>query len=377
MKIGILTYFGESNPGTVLQSYSMYLNINKLYKGEARVEVINYHSFKRNDRPFLSGATIKSIFKDLKRNMKYRKFNRSCYPLSHPYLYSKNYNAAKFYIEKQNYDVIYIGSDTLLELHRVKNGLTIFWLPPEIKAKKIMVAASSRDTQFQSLSKEQKISIQKCLTHIQYIGVRDQATKRLMENFKLNKDVQLIPDPTFALEVNSSHAIKYAEQHSIGNDDNIMCIHFTRKYTWARRFVNIAKKDGYKIVSLRPCYYADYEFNDLSPLEFAGIFSHFSVVVTHRFHDTVFALKNLVPVISIIPDQSYSNNYGESKQFSLLKEFDLVDTNYVPYPDQINAESLYKKVSEAIESFDKEKIQLQLDRNKNIYLDFLANSKVV
>lgn len=41
-------------------------------------------------------------------------------------------------------------------------------------------------------------------------------------------------------------------------------------------------------VALRPCYYADYVFNDLSPLEYSGISKFFSGVITHRFHDTVF-----------------------------------------------------------------------------------------
>ena len=376
MKIGILTYFGDCNPGTVLQSYSLFKHIKQLYENRASVEVINYHSFKRYDRPYLSSVSPKSLYKDFIRIKKYREFNKSCYPLSQPYIRTTDFELAKSYIDRQGYDLIYVGSDTLLELHRVKDGVTIFWLPPEIKAFKIFIAASARNTEYDGLSEKQKKQMELCLYDVGFIGVRDLATKRLIESFKLNKSVSLIPDPTFALDIDTSYAERYMKRMGLSRKNKLICIHLTRSFKWGREFASIAREYGYRVVSLRPCYYADYVFNDLSPLEYSGIFRYFDSVITHRFHDTVYALKNLTPVITAVPDQSYTNRYGESKQFSLLKDFGMEETNFIPYPLEGSAQLIHQKATDSIKSFDRRKVKLQLNRNRDIFLSYLTDTRL-
>ena len=61
------------------------------------------------------------------------------------------------FIRNQNYDAIYVGSDTLLELKRAgKDELTAYWLDDTIECKKFLIAASSHNVTFESLSDQQK-----------------------------------------------------------------------------------------------------------------------------------------------------------------------------------------------------------------------------
>lgn len=376
MKIGILTYFGDTNPGTNLQAYTLFKVISEFYRLQNPViEIINYQTFKRTNRPFYSSATPVSIFKDFIRIKKYKRFREDNFCYSTPHLMTNNYENAKEYLLKQKYDLIYIGSDTCLELQYAdKSGVTIFWIPSDVEAKKVMIAVSARNTQFESLTVEQKKKMMSCLKDVDHIAVRDDATKRLIEHLVAGKRILKIPDPTFAFEIDYSYADRYFIGKKILQREKLICIHLTRNFKWGRSFANIARKNGFRIVSLRPCRYADYELNDLSPLEYAGIFKFFTAVVTHRFHDTVFSLKNLTPIVTVLPSEIYSNDFGESKYQSVLKDFDLLDSNYIDNTSQVDASFVFEKLTDVMRTFDKNAIQLHLDYCKKAVIDFLILS---
>lgn len=374
-KIGILTYFGDLNPGTNLQAYSLFKNIKNLYRGEkCTIEIINYQSFKRINRPFLSSITPRSILNDIKRINKYQKFQQDAFIYSKPHLITNNYELAKEYIDKQEYDVIYIGSDTLLELHYAdKSGVTVFWLPSDIKAKKIIIAASARDTQFSLLTDYQKRMMKDCVLNIHTIGVRDDSTERLMKELAEEKKIQRVPDPTFAFDIDYSFAEKYMRKKGISSSEKLLCIHLTREVQWGRQLANIARAKGFKVVSLRPCYYADYIFNDLGPLEHAGVFQYFTGVITHRFHDTVFSLKNKTPVITILPSLAYENELQESKHSTILQEFNLYN-NYIREPNKLNANTVFLKFVRAVELFNRNEIELTLKKKRVDFINYLETT---
>ena len=191
-KIGILTYFKEfANIGTNLQSYCTLKAIQKLYP-EDQVEIIDYSGWKPNKRPYLSQISLKSLFNDFIRIRKYMNFFKNDYVFSKEKLITANLKDSIDFIRNQNYDAIYVGSDTLLELKRAaKDELTAYWLDDSIKCRKFMIAASSHNVVFENLSSQQKIKIQNTINDYSLLGVRDEATFRLLSHFTAVGDERL------------------------------------------------------------------------------------------------------------------------------------------------------------------------------------------
>lgn len=137
MKIGILTYYGDLNCGTNLQAFSTLKAVKSIYPNDC-VEIIPFHGFKPDIHPYFSNCTIKSLLNDWTRIRKYQQFKKQQLEVKSDRIIQSPVQALA-YIKNCHYDVIFIGADTLLELNRLPrqyDGLSAYWLSPEIKAKK-------------------------------------------------------------------------------------------------------------------------------------------------------------------------------------------------------------------------------------------------
>ena len=344
-KIGILTYFSGVNPGTYLQALSVYRSVRKVYPNDF-VEIINYRYFVDAKRPCFSSSSLRSLYNDFCKIRKYH-ICESQLPLSKNKLLSSNYQSAISFNIKQNYDVIYVGSDTTLELFRAPDDeITPFWLSEEVQAKKIFIAASARGTDFKDLSNSQKDKLTNALNSFDAISVRDEATKRLMNALiGTDKNIVKLSDPTFAFDIDYSYADIYVKSKKLDLVKRpLICLHLIRDMKHKDEFCKLLKNHGYTIASLRAARYVDILVNDLSPFEFAGIFKYFDVLLTNRFHDTVFSIKNDTPVITFPTAQYYQNANGESKHSSLLSDFGLLDTNFIPNINELSPNEIYQKI---------------------------------
>src|SRR5690554_2924226 len=180
-RIGILTYFrdfpyfNDINPGMNLQAYSVFRTLSAQYP-DAKVEFIRYHSWWAEWRPYVSGLTFKSILQDFRQLYKYYKFSR-VFPKSKGGLVSRDRIRALEYIKHLEYDAVYVGSDTLLELFRFgEDEISAYWLSSLVPAKKFMLAASARDTSILRLSDIQKGLLRESIESFDGLGVRDTAT---------------------------------------------------------------------------------------------------------------------------------------------------------------------------------------------------------
>jgi len=377
-KIGILTYIREySNLGTNMQSYCTLKAVQKQFPSD-QVEIIDYSGWKEGKRPYLSQVSIKSIINDYVRFRKYKEFFLNDYVFSKQKLITSNLKDSIEFIKKQNYDAIYVGSDTLLELKRAgKDELTAYWLDDTIKCKKFLLSASSHNLTFESLSESQSNQIQKTLDDFSLLGVRDEATFRLLSHFTRpgDKRLEIIPDPTFTYDINYDYIEQYFERKKIVFRKPIVCLHMVRGIKWASELAHYFRKEGYLIASLRPAYYADFVFTDLSAFEQMGLYKYFDLVITHRFHDSIFSIKDLTPVIVFPEYYSDVTIYGENKNRTLFKSFKIED-NYISNKDDLTAISISKNYWKAIANFRRNQrfIQEALKRNKETYGSFLKKS---
>lgn len=376
MKIGILTYFGDLNSGTNLQAYSLQEALKKKYGEDAIVEIINYHPWNRLKEwhPYMSSMSLKGLINDIKRLNKYRVFLSSKLNLTSKQIISKSPDKVLNFLQAKQYDAIYVGSDTLLELDRYEsNQISVFWLPSSVRTKKFFVAASSKNLEYEKLSFYQKECLADSISNMQLLGVRDEATARLMRHFLSPDDnrLHIIPDPTFSYDIDYSFVEKYLSKKKIDLSKPTICLHLTKETPYASELAAVLKQKGFQIASLRPAYWADVLMNDMSPLELIGIFRYFKAVVTHRFHDSIFCFKNLTPVVTIPFSFDYANTHNESKYSTLLKTFEVYETNLISSPADNNVKNIVFRLEQTMENFPKDRIHLKLKELSSLFYQYI------
>ena len=380
MKIGVLTYYGDLNCGTNLQAYATLSAVRQVYP-YAQVEIIPFHGFRQYNHPYFSNCTFTSIIRDIKRMYKYSNYFKKQLGIKKDKTILAIPDALS-YIANRNYDAIYVGADTLLELNRIPKdhqGLSAYWLSPQIQAHKVLLAASSKNVEEHNLTPQQREEMAAAVQSYTAIGVRDTATQTLLSNFVKPEQISLIPDPTFSLPIDYSHVEKYLKRRKINLSDKCICIHCYKTDTWASEVAQELKKEGYLIASLRPMPWADVVLNDMSPLEQAGIFRSFKLIITHRFHEGIYAIKNgTPPLLYVNSNTNLKTSSGNSKYQSLMETFDLYPSNVIDR-GEITAQSILKQIPLALKEFNEKKsaIEDKVVELKGKYIDFLQESKKI
>lgn len=278
-------------------------------------------------------------------------------------------------MSERNYDVIYVGADTLLELDRLPKNcetLSAYWLT-NVETKKILIAASAKSTEYEKLFALQKEEMKTAVAQFSYMGVRDRATLKLLSHFVEENRVEYVPDPTFTMKIEYSHTEKYLKKKGITILPKSVFIHTYGSDYWAYDVAGALKKEGYQIVAPRPAKWADLHLNDMSPFEQSGIYRYFEFALTHRFHDGVFCLKNNTPVILYEKGNKHATATGDSKYTSLLKDFDLYPDGFAGRDTDITVDLILDKKQKLIANFraKEEIIKNKLQVKKEEYLNFL------
>lgn len=380
-KIGILTYFWAENPGTFLQAYSMLQAFRKRFPND-RVELVNYRHRWVYFKPSKSHASLSQWVKDFKRYRIYKKTQKKYLLTDEDSLISRDSQKAWDFIEKQHYDLIVVGSDTILELHKRhvrEEGVPVYWLPPWISGKKAMCAASAKALTYEQLNKYQQTAISESVNSFDLLGVRDDATFELIKKLGLKDEskLRIVPDPTISYDIDYSFAEKLISKKRLDFSKQVVALHLPRTLNkTGEKVAAYYRNKGFQILSLGPAKYADLCLTDISPFEWAGIFKVVRLVITCRFHDTLFALKNLTPVVSISPDKTYVADGRQSKYYSLLKQFGLHNSNYVNGIGLDGADKIIKATDRAIHDFDKQAVKQKLEHMRDsfdMFIDEIAD----
>ena len=197
MKIGILTFHYTSNQGSVLQAYCTF-NLIKKYFPDADVEIINLIPATRE---FYEIIFLKREFPliNISKFRKYkqlRKFVANNLKLS-SFSYSDSLKNQIDFINNLNYDYIITGSDTVwFHSKKLKDRIpSIYFLPKQIKAKKIAFAASVDPLNAPQVYYKNKKELKEIFDSFLSITNRDSTTFNLLNELDV-KDHTLITDPT-------------------------------------------------------------------------------------------------------------------------------------------------------------------------------------
>ena len=231
-KIGILTYFWAENPGTFLQAYSMLQAFRKRFPGD-RVELVDYRHRWVYFKPNRSHISFNQWVKDFRRYRIYRRTQKDHLLTSQDRLVSRDSQRAWDFIEKQHYDLIVVGSDTILELHQrhVRDGgIPVYWLPPWIGSKKVMCAASAGAATYEQLNRHQQAALSASANSFDLLGVRDDGTFDLIKKLGLKDEykVQVVPDPTFTYCIDYTFVQRLMRKRNLDFTKPTVALHLPR-----------------------------------------------------------------------------------------------------------------------------------------------------
>ena len=382
MKIGILTYTREySNLGTIMQCYSTMRAVQKA-NPEADVELIDYALSRPRRKPYLSSISVQSLKNDFARMRKYDRFFERHFRFSKEALCTPDTSRAFGFFRGQGYDSIYVGSDTILELKGAAfDTLNPFWLDDRVPGLKVLAAASSHSVNFEQLSPVQRDLMLRSIDSFALLGVRDDATYQLVARHTGASDprLQMVPDPTFTHAIDHAHMERYFAARPGLESKPMVCLHLLRNSSWGCALADRFRKAGYVVASLRPARYADVVFTDLGPFEQLGLYRHFSLVVTHRFHDAVFSLKNLTPVMAFPERPSDVTSAGESKLRTLLRTFGSEHLCYVTARPNEAAEAIFDGHVEVVRHFasHRSEIEATLSAQRTGYEAFMQRATLM
>ena len=375
MKIGLLTYYGDLNCGTNMQALSTFKALKSVYPHD-EVEIIPFHGFRARIMPYKTLSPI-HIWNDVKRFKKYYDFKKRQLQITHDVII-QNVEEALRYIAARQYDAIYVGADTLLELDKLApgyDGISAYWLK-DIKAKKVLIAASSKNVTYEKLTAKQQADLKVAASQFAYIGVRDRATVALFEHLVgEEKKIEYIPDPTFTYDIDYSYIDAYLRKKGVQIPDKSVFVQFWGDDNWLADVAKDLKLRGYTLVTNRGVSWSDIVLIDMSPLEQVGLYRYVSFVITHRFHDGVFCMKNHTPALIYVKSAKEMMTGGESKHVSLLKDFGLYPQAFLGACDSREGlKNVWQSYEETMKVFDEGKVKETLRKNKEVYFHFLKKT---
>lgn len=212
-KIGILTYHHVANWGSALQAVCIYKLLRKVYP-DAIVEIIDYvpqTSFTYNKK----NLHRKKFGLPLKNERFYNRWQRCNEFLKEHSIFSKDrlitddLSAGRDFLERQNYDAIFVGSDTVFQLGPYSGNKyiaapqapNVYFLPFSSRVKKIGFAASVDPFRPEQLKNLDASALSEHLNDFAHIFFRDKTTQDVLKSLGVASErISYIPDPSLMID---------------------------------------------------------------------------------------------------------------------------------------------------------------------------------
>lgn len=202
-KIGIITYHGSDNYGSVLQSFAILNAVNAI--SEKKAEIINYISEEQDKlyAIFFKPNTIKNIIKNsyigiflLRKRMKQKKAFTD-FRKDYLKVIQKEKLSSLNTFSDEEYDTVICGSDQIWNL-RTKDFHPNYMLSFVSNARKVSYAASMGGLDLK-LNSDDKAKVKELLSSFQAISVRENIAKKMLSECGIN-EMSVNIDPVFLLD---------------------------------------------------------------------------------------------------------------------------------------------------------------------------------
>lgn len=361
-KILIITYCTSANPGTLLQAFGVYTALKSIYP-KADIDFFKIHRLgKPRFRTYKSlkefvlityGRAISFI-----RNKVYFKWSEKFLHRSELINFgSWDYSDEEYKNILKNYDLISIGSDTVLDTMWYNDRIGVAWGRHDIPSRQIMFAASGDDCQ--QLLKYPNLfeQIKKNLHNFSFLGLRDNMIKDFFidEIGIAPQRITLQPDPTYYLPL-STFNLRSSLVNKINKIKGKKALfHFDSSFAYRKDLSKIFKEMGYVLISPEYDPNCDINLKIITPLEWGDLFKYVDVIFTERFHDTVFSLRHCKPVINFDWKEDSVNSKGQSKRTEILSVYGLEEYN-IRLSASVCQNVFKNNIKFLIDTFDRTKV---------------------
>ena len=251
MKILVITFSRGLNPGTFMQAYGVRTGLFKIFP-DAEINYLSFPDFKwdkgkRGKKDFIGHVLLQKAFAAY-RLLKYRKLEKKVFAYTPTIdLFDYDVNEAKAIL--QNYDLVVVGSDTILEkVTGNSQQLGLNWGSSELcKAPHLFFAASASPANF-SDDKQLLERLKGIAERFIYIGLRDGLTLDLFNNkMKVNVPVYKQPDPSYYLDINEFQLPEFYVRKLKGK--KIAFYNFSPNFPYRKELADLIRRKGYTVAS--------------------------------------------------------------------------------------------------------------------------------
>ena len=345
-KIGVFTVCGNNNYGNKLQNYAIIRTLSKLGYCAETVWIQTSGIGLRSHLYSLIKVPLMDHVIQRKRRKKFFTFNKE--------LNIKKRLLFSFCMKKiaKRYNYLIVGSDQVWNPYYFSND-NIF-LFKNIEGRKIAFSASFG---VNDIPVDERKRYFKTLNDFEYISVREDEGRRLVEELSGRKDSEVLVDPTMLLDAKEWD--KIALEPKGMPRKYILCYFLGNLSVQQKQEIDmLAKERGCEVIYILE---KDSPFYNTGPREFLYLEKNADLICTDSFHSTVFAILYNRPFI--VYDRNEENAAKMNSRIdTILSKFKLEDRRYCGHmPKDIYSHNYSKAYS-------------VLEKEKKKALDFLKKS---
>lgn len=297
MKIGILTFHGADNYGSVLQTYALtaFLNMHGVdaetldYNFEydyRQYNVFRTYKYKSSPKAFVSDCV--SLIPHLKRRHNFSAFRAAYFKLSGNTMSTVEELSSM----TEQYDAFICGSDQIWNLD-CTNGVNDAYFLRFVHDKRKIAYAPSMGSY--SLKEKDKAELRKALSEFDAISVRERSMIDVLQQIDSGIHAQTVLDPTMLLTAAEYNRILPKKQSAecfifvyiLGGarayTDVLRCAHEMAKQRGCHIRYVIDNHNGMQWLHGKDC-------SGCSPIDFLTMIRDAECILTNSFHATVFSI---------------------------------------------------------------------------------------
>lgn len=294
MRIGVLTYHRVVNDGSVMQAVCLQRLLRRLGPSDTVVELIDLAptASRFRLRPWITRRPPFLRWREAgKAWLMWRWLERHC-AISSRSLVTDDAEAGAGFVDSLGYDAVVVGSDTVFEIRRDGYAPPVpnYYYRPTTTSRPIGFAVSAdplTESARRSVLDEADLreALSDALADFEVLAARDGATEEFLASLCVGSErVERVPDPTLLEDFRDLLDVPEVSDRPLAGVA-------VANAALRERLLAELRTLGYETVSLLGAGLAD-RSTPLGVAQRIGTFAALDVLLTDRFHGSIFALKH-------------------------------------------------------------------------------------